>query len=164
ARFQREARSAARLHHTNIVPVFEVGHDGDTFYYAMQLILGQGLDEVIDELCRLRANSAAGRPHPDSEGSGGAADGKASASPPAADLAQSLRSGQFRPPPDDAVPEPDRPDGSGVRASTSASAVLPGRHEFSSVQADYTQYFRGVARIGKQAAEAVAYAHARGVI
>ena len=36
--------AAARLHHTNIVPVFEVGQDGDVGYYAMQFIHGQGLD------------------------------------------------------------------------------------------------------------------------
>ena len=56
-RFQREARAAAKLHHTNIVPVFEVGQDGDLCYYAMQFIQGQSLDQVIDELGRLRAQS-----------------------------------------------------------------------------------------------------------
>ncbi|HEY2249740.1 MAG TPA: protein kinase, partial [Planctomycetaceae bacterium] len=40
-RFRREAQAAARLHHTNIVPVFEVGQDGDTCFYAMQCIYGQ---------------------------------------------------------------------------------------------------------------------------
>src|SRR5438034_2073126 len=54
ARFRREARSAAQLHHTNIVPVFEVGKAGDVSYYAMQFIQGQGLDLVIDELRRLK--------------------------------------------------------------------------------------------------------------
>ncbi len=53
-RFRREAKAAARLHHTNIVPVFEVGRDGEVAYYAMQFIEGQGLDQVIDELARLR--------------------------------------------------------------------------------------------------------------
>src|SRR5262249_29263773 len=45
ARFQRESKAAARLHHTNIVPVYGVGtHDG-THYYVMQFIQGLGLDE-----------------------------------------------------------------------------------------------------------------------
>ena len=56
-RFRREARAAARLHHTNIVPVFEVGQDGDVRFYAMQYIQGLGLDEVITELRRLRGRS-----------------------------------------------------------------------------------------------------------
>ena len=63
ARFRREARSAAQLHHTNIVPVFEVGKDGEVSYYAMQFIQGQGLDLVIDELRRLK--DRAHRPGPD---------------------------------------------------------------------------------------------------
>jgi len=46
-RFQTEARAAARLHHTNIVPVFAQGeHDGHC-YYAMELVAGVGLDQVI---------------------------------------------------------------------------------------------------------------------
>ncbi|MFI5457398.1 MAG: serine/threonine-protein kinase [Isosphaerales bacterium] len=53
-RFRREARAAARLHHTNIVSVFEVGQDGAVSYYAMQLIQGCGLDQVIAELRRIR--------------------------------------------------------------------------------------------------------------
>jgi serine/threonine protein kinase len=60
-RFRREARASARLHHTNIVPVFEVGQDGDVRYYAMQYIHGQSLDAVIDELRRLRGRSPAPR-------------------------------------------------------------------------------------------------------
>ena len=53
-RFRREARAAAKLHHTNIVPVHEVGQDGDLRFYAMQFIQGQGLDLVIAELRKLR--------------------------------------------------------------------------------------------------------------
>src|SRR5262249_25791728 len=37
-RFQREARSAAKLHHTNIVPVFGVGEQDGLHYYVMQFI------------------------------------------------------------------------------------------------------------------------------
>ncbi len=44
ARFVREAQAAARLHHTNIVPVFGVGEDHGYHYYVMQLIAGEGLD------------------------------------------------------------------------------------------------------------------------
>ena len=60
-RFRREARDSARLHHTNIVPVFEVGQDDQVSYYAMQFIQGQSLDSVIDELRRLRGRSPAVR-------------------------------------------------------------------------------------------------------
>jgi serine/threonine protein kinase len=56
-RFRREARAAARLHHTNIVPVFEVGQDGDIRFYAMQFIQGQSPDSVIAELRHLRIQS-----------------------------------------------------------------------------------------------------------
>ncbi len=58
-RFEREAKAAARLHHTNIVPVFGVGEHGGTPFYAMQFIAGQGLDAVLTELRRLRGLSVA---------------------------------------------------------------------------------------------------------
>src|SRR5262245_11404210 len=54
ARFRRGGRLAAQLHHTKIVPVFEVGRAGEVSYYAMQFLHGQGLDLVIDELRRLK--------------------------------------------------------------------------------------------------------------
>src|SRR5207253_4453916 len=57
-RFRREARAAARLHHTNIVPVFGVGEHEGVHYYAMQFIAGQGLDEVLKELKKLRHQKA----------------------------------------------------------------------------------------------------------
>ena len=46
-RFQREARAAARLHHTNIIPVYGVGEEHGTHYFAMQFIEGRPLDRVI---------------------------------------------------------------------------------------------------------------------
>src|SRR3954468_23105674 len=46
-RFLNEARTAAGLHHTHIVPVFDVGQVGGLCYYAMQRIEGSGLDRVL---------------------------------------------------------------------------------------------------------------------
>jgi tRNA A-37 threonylcarbamoyl transferase component Bud32 len=46
-RFRREAETVARLHHTNIVPIFAVGCEGDVHYYAMQFIEGRSLAEVL---------------------------------------------------------------------------------------------------------------------
>lgn len=48
ARFQHEARAAAALAHPNIVPVLMVGDDAGVHYYAMHLVEGLSLDEVIE--------------------------------------------------------------------------------------------------------------------
>jgi eukaryotic-like serine/threonine-protein kinase len=53
ARFEREAKAAARLHHTNIVPVYGVGSADSLNYYAMQYIAGMGLDVVLAEMRKL---------------------------------------------------------------------------------------------------------------
>ena len=53
-RFLNEARTAAGLHHTHIVPVFDVGQVGGLCYYAMQRIEGSGLDRVLKHLRRTR--------------------------------------------------------------------------------------------------------------
>lgn len=49
-RFRREAAAAARLHHTNIVPVYATGEDRGIHFYAMELIDGPGLDVVIRQM------------------------------------------------------------------------------------------------------------------
>lgn len=46
-RFQREAETVAKLHHTNIVPIFAVGSERGVNFYAMQFIEGQSLAEVL---------------------------------------------------------------------------------------------------------------------
>jgi serine/threonine protein kinase len=56
-RFQREARTAARLHHSNIVPVLGVGEHDGYHYYVMQFIEGVGLDEVLAQLRISQQNS-----------------------------------------------------------------------------------------------------------
>jgi serine/threonine protein kinase len=147
-RFRREARAAARLHHTNIVPVFGVGEDQGIHYYAMQFIHGQGLNAVLDQVRCLRAKDQV---PPRSE--------------QATVVAQMLLSGRFQragnvteianpvasPPslPSGATPPPaTSPAGGG----TSSSLNLHG------------PYYASVSRIGLQAAEALDYAHSQGVI
>jgi serine/threonine protein kinase len=49
-RFRREAEAAAKLHHTNIVPVFATGEQDGVHFYAMELIVGPSLDLVIKHL------------------------------------------------------------------------------------------------------------------
>ena len=51
-RFRRESQAVARLHHTNIVPIFAVGDQGGLPYFAMQLISGRSLAAVHRELRR----------------------------------------------------------------------------------------------------------------
>jgi WD40 repeat protein/serine/threonine protein kinase len=139
-RFRRESRAAAQLHHTNIVPVFEVGQQGDLCYYAMQFIRGQALDEVFRELQHLRESSAAG------------AAGERAASASCRSVTMDHELG----PAPGAEPV--------VRPAPSSAAALPDHSELSSVTSNYRRYCRNVARLGLQAAEALAYAHARGII
>ena len=177
-RFRLEARAAARLHHTNIVPVFGVGECEGVHYYAMQFIQGQGLDVVIDALRGLRNDVApvveAGAEIP---GASGAED-----QPLTAVLTQALLTGRFGAPPPGFQPQPEqttapttadaltfpsqpgpagpaRPD----RASDPPTTDAGFSSELSSVQTG-APYYRSVARAGVQVAEALAHAHGRGVL
>jgi eukaryotic-like serine/threonine-protein kinase len=140
-RFRQEARVAARLHHTNIVPVFGVGEVDGVHYYAMQFIQGQGLDAVLKEIRRLRGQTPDG-PAPEDERT--------------RTLAQALETGQFRAGEPHAVgPEPPPPAAPPTAASGSHSGLT---------SASGSNYYRSVAQVGVQVAEALAYAHKQGVL
>jgi serine/threonine-protein kinase len=160
-RFIREAKAAAVLHHTNIVPVFGVGAHVGVHYYAMQYIEGQGLDAVLAEVKRLRRGAP--EPSTSEHQSGGTL---------AASVAQGLLTGHFQgpgPPADPAStavssraatdgqggPSPLASPGVGAGGADSASSIL-GPTEAS--------YHRSVARLGAQVAEALAHAHAHGIL
>jgi len=175
ARFRREARASARLHHTNIVPVFEVGQDGDIRYYAMQFIHGQSLDSVTRELRNLRSRSRlerggpAGPGDPEEDRLGDQSTRGIGAD---AAVARSLLTGRFEKGPtvilagDSPSPGPGDPARSGPvpPAIGDTSAVMPGGAQLSSVDSRHRAFHRGVAQIGRQVASALAYAHARGIL
>ncbi|MFP5502384.1 MAG: serine/threonine protein kinase, partial [Candidatus Sericytochromatia bacterium] len=48
ARFQREAQSASKLQHPNIISVYEYLHEGDNHYMVMELLEGKSLQSYID--------------------------------------------------------------------------------------------------------------------
>src|SRR5262245_25310466 len=120
-RFHREARAAARLHHTNIVPVFGVGESEGRHYFVMQFIPGLGLDAVLDEIRCLRGQ------RPEGEAPARPAGGGRSS---AAEMARSLMTGQFPTPPAQETLE-ERPAPGPASPSTApaspSSVVLPGQ-------------------------------------
>src|SRR6478736_7663816 len=46
-RFLREARAAARLRHTNVASVFHLGRTGQNYFYAMEFVEGETLEQLI---------------------------------------------------------------------------------------------------------------------
>jgi serine/threonine protein kinase/WD40 repeat protein len=188
-RFEREARAAARLHHTNIVPVFGIGRQDGLLYYVMQFIQGLGLDEVLNELRQMRGSSG-------STASLGSA-GELRVAPRqtlSMNVANVLCSGLSHISPvtavDDRTQEATAPAGraDGPDADTTvfapemapgAAATKPGRlsDRFTISGADSTgrialpassatrqTYWQSVARIGVQVAGALQYAHEQGIL
>jgi serine/threonine protein kinase len=57
-RFVREARAAASVRHPNVASVFHLGKSGDSYFYAMEFVDGESLDEVIRRSGRLDRSTA----------------------------------------------------------------------------------------------------------
>jgi serine/threonine protein kinase len=161
-RFRREARAAARLHHTNIVPVFGVGEEGGHRYYAMQFIHGQGLDAILHELRLLRSTPEAATSNPTDF---------ARPATLAASVARSLLTGRFTAVTQEAPKAARTGDQSesGYEVNITPMAPAPAGDESSSEASQWagqagSSYARTVARVGLQATEALAHAHAQGVL
>lgn len=60
ARFRQEARSAARLEHPHIMPIYEVGESGGLHYIAMKYIPGQTVKDLLQAEGALSVQRAAG--------------------------------------------------------------------------------------------------------
>jgi serine/threonine protein kinase/WD40 repeat protein len=149
-RFRREARAAARLHHTNIVPVFGVGEHQGIHYFAMQFIQGQSLDNVLEEVKRLRHDEKTE---------------KEPARAMATCVAGKLLTGKFSPQ-EPTTDEQEWPQQSTPRDATPATLRVSATSSSTSTILNQPAgaYYRSVAQIGLQVADALDYAHQQGVL
>jgi serine/threonine protein kinase len=156
-RFAIEARAAAKLHHTNIVPVFGFGeHDGMP-YYVMQFIQGLGLDAVLEELRRAQTVAEPTAMYVDARLAA------SDESPPGIDADPSMLTVRIQGSEKQSAGAIETP----VPAATlsSASIVLPGQsHDTKKPGRPKQNYWQSVARIGVQVADALEYAHRQGIL
>jgi serine/threonine protein kinase/WD40 repeat protein len=170
-RFRTEAQAAAGLHHTNIVPVFDYGEHDGVCYYAMQYIAGVSLDAVLRDVLRLRGAEGAGPTGP-AVGAGcrptEAVDG------PLSGISRGLLSGRFATAtggagglePTTAAALSVEPVGTAEPARAADPAAFgeddPSSSSFTEQRG--SPYFREIARLGAQVADALDYAHRQGVV
>src|SRR6201997_2132276 len=57
-RFLREARAAARLRHSNVASVLHLGRTGQDYFYAMEFVEGETLENLIKRSGRLEVKLA----------------------------------------------------------------------------------------------------------
>ncbi|MBM4093539.1 MAG: hypothetical protein FJ276_29645, partial [Planctomycetes bacterium] len=150
-RFHNEARAAASLRHPNIVQVHFVGCERAVHFYAMDYIEGKTLAELIHHLRRLEGLECDA---PENGGKG------------ISDLADNLSSGGFVPANGNVDLEsptvayaPDQPSCPTAKTKRTPQAAISTERSTKS-----PAYFRSIAEIGVQVAEALDHAHEFGVI
>jgi hypothetical protein len=173
ARFQNEALAAARLKHPNIVSVLTVGCDRGVHYYAMDLVEGQTLAQLVrdPDVPGSTSYSAIGASPALGAGSALGAGLPTSAKPPTAGLPNTSETcgheevrGQ-RPAHSDRHVHSERPAHSAHSADSCSTADTPPIAALStSIDRSGPAWFRRVAAIGIQAAQALEYAHQMGII
>lgn len=152
-RFKNEAQAAAMLDHPNIVGVHAVGCERGVHYYAMQYIEGQTLAQVIGELQQVSG----------ADETGGADNADA-----VSRLTRDLTTGQLvaerqKSNVDDGATELTRPPAE--RTGPSAETKREPQARISTVGPNRgSEFFRSVAQLGIQAAEALEHAHEMGVV
>jgi serine/threonine-protein kinase len=147
-RFKNEAHAAANLQHQNIVPVYFVGCERGVHFYAMQFVEGQTLAALIQE----QRQSLSGPASRAALASGARIDDPGSEIPASTPLA--TPTGPYTPEDRESATVEDR----GPLVET--VSALPR----SSILDSPSSYFRTVANLGIQAAEALEHAHQLGVI
>jgi serine/threonine protein kinase len=145
-RFKIEAQAAALLHHTHIVPIYAVGCERGVNFYAMQLIEGQSLAVVIEQL---RQQEQRGQRNRDS-----------ALRPPGLPVTESASPrDNARRTPSASEPQPPRKAEAGRSTlDISVAAVTSG------AKVESEAYIRRVCRLMVQAADALEHAHQAGVI
>lgn len=137
-RFKREAEAAAGLHHTNIVPIYGIGEDHGLQYYAMQLIEGVTLADILESIRQRGRN-------PDANAT--------LAEHQAGTLAERLVSG--------------KPTEEFSQSAVSAKPPLHSTNSLASsgiIGGLPKHYFRNICRLMVKVANAIDYAHGAGVL
>jgi len=159
-RFQHEARTAARLHHPNIVPIYDVGDSDDTLYYAMQFIDGCGLDRIARAAGDILQSPQSGYTSKEDSLASWliASDDK----PDGSETTRARRDTSVA----TATDPPNGQSNGGLSSSNSVSRIFSLKSDPSILheRSRYSNYYRSIAKIGQRVADAMSFAHENGVI